>query len=119
VIEEFGFGSRHGQEIIIFSIATRPALGPTKPHIQWVPGPLFPEAKEKGRDAHQSTTSSAQFKNTYSYTFTPPYVLMQSSLINKAQGKLLLLLLLLLLYKLPYFTFSVSFLFIVSSTFSC
>jgi hypothetical protein len=33
---EPGFDSQHGKETFLFSTASRPALGPTQPHIQWV-----------------------------------------------------------------------------------
>jgi hypothetical protein len=33
-----GFYSWQGQEIFLFSTASRPALGPTQSRIQWVPG---------------------------------------------------------------------------------
>jgi hypothetical protein len=38
--EELGFGSRQGARF--FSIASRPALGPTEPPIQWVLGAVSP-----------------------------------------------------------------------------
>jgi hypothetical protein len=34
--EVSGFGSQQRQEIFLFSITFRPALGPTQPPIQWV-----------------------------------------------------------------------------------
>jgi len=36
-----GLESRHGLGIFLFTIASRPALGPTQPPIQWLPG-AFP-----------------------------------------------------------------------------
>jgi hypothetical protein len=35
----------------IFSMSSRPALWPTQPSIQWVPGPLSPMVKRLGREA--------------------------------------------------------------------
>jgi hypothetical protein len=36
-----GFNSRQGQEIFLFSTASRPALGPIQPPTQWAPLPFF------------------------------------------------------------------------------
>jgi hypothetical protein len=40
-----GFNSRQGQEILLISVVFRPALGPTQPPIQWVPGAVSPGVK--------------------------------------------------------------------------
>jgi hypothetical protein len=42
-----------------FSIASRPALGPTKPPIQRVPGALSPGVKRQGREVDYSTLANA------------------------------------------------------------
>jgi len=42
-------------------------MRPTQPSIQWVPG-----VKRQGREAHFSLPSSAEFKNVWIYTSTPP-----------------------------------------------
>jgi hypothetical protein len=34
-----------------FSVSSTPALGPTQPPIQWVPGALFPGVKRSGFEA--------------------------------------------------------------------
>jgi hypothetical protein len=39
------FDSRQGQEIFLYSTMFRPALGPTQPPIQWLPGFLSPGVK--------------------------------------------------------------------------
>jgi hypothetical protein len=66
-----GFDTRQGLGIFL-ATACRPALGPTQPPIQWVPGVLFPGIKWPGREADHSPSSSAEVKNVWSYTTTPP-----------------------------------------------
>jgi hypothetical protein len=39
------FESQQGLGILLFTTASRPALGPTQIHIQWVPGAFFPGGK--------------------------------------------------------------------------
>jgi hypothetical protein len=53
-------------------IASRPALGPTQPPIQWVPGALSLGIKWPGREADHSPQSNAEVKNAWSYTSAPP-----------------------------------------------
>ena len=53
-----GIESRSGQD---FPHPSRPALGPTQPSIQWVPG-LSPEIKRPGRDVDHWPPSSAEVK---------------------------------------------------------
>jgi hypothetical protein len=66
------FDSQQGQEILLYSTASRPALGLTQP-IPWVLGVLSSEAKRPGREADHSPPSTAEIK-MWSDTFTPPYV---------------------------------------------
>jgi hypothetical protein len=40
-----GFDSRRGQRIFPLASVSRPALGPTQPPVQWVPGVLSPGVK--------------------------------------------------------------------------
>jgi hypothetical protein len=53
----------------IFSTSFRPALGPTQSPIQWVP-----RVKRPGRDGDYSPTVSAEVKNTWIYTSSPPCI---------------------------------------------
>jgi hypothetical protein len=62
-----GFDSRQGQGFFLFA-TSRPALGPTQPPIQGVPGSKRPES-----EADHSPLSSAEVKKARSYTFTLPY----------------------------------------------
>jgi hypothetical protein len=56
----------------------RPALGPSQPLIQGVPG-----VKRPGRVADSSPPSSAGVQNAWSYPSTPPYVIMAWYLIRQ------------------------------------
>jgi hypothetical protein len=53
------------------STASRTALGPTKPPIQWVPRALSLGVKRLGREADHSPPSSSRSKTEWSYTSTP------------------------------------------------
>jgi len=64
-----------GLEIFQFATASRPALRPTHPPIQWV-RLLFPGVKRPEREADHSPPSSTKVKNAWSYTSTHPYVCM-------------------------------------------
>jgi hypothetical protein len=72
----WGFESRQGLGIFLFTTASRQALGPTQPPIQWVPGALSLGVKRPGREADHSPPSSAEVKNAWSYTSTPQYAFM-------------------------------------------
>jgi len=68
-----GAGIAHlGLGIFLFTTASRPALDPTQPVIQRVPGVLSPAVKRSGREADHSPPSSAEVKNAWSYNYTPP-----------------------------------------------
>jgi hypothetical protein len=67
-----GFDSWRGLGIFLFSTVSRTDLGPTQPPIQWVPQALFLGIKRPGREADHSPPSSADVKNAWSYTSTPP-----------------------------------------------
>jgi hypothetical protein len=52
-----------GLGIFLFTTASRTALGPTQPPIQWVPGAISLGVKRPGREADHSPSSSAEVKN--------------------------------------------------------
>jgi hypothetical protein len=81
-LDDRGFESRHVVRISLFTTASRTSLGPTQPPIQWVPGALSLGVKRQEREADHSPPSSAEVKNAWSYTSTPPYVFMTWCLIK-------------------------------------
>jgi len=54
--------SQRGLGIFSFTTASRPALRPTQPSIQWVPGALSMGVKRPVREANHSPPSSAELK---------------------------------------------------------
>jgi hypothetical protein len=50
-LEDLEFESRQRLGIFLFTTASRTALGPTQPPIQWVPGVLSVGVKRPGREA--------------------------------------------------------------------
>jgi len=63
------------KDFFLFATASRPALGPTQPPIQWVPGSLSPGVRRPGRAADHLPPSSVEVNNMWSYTYTRPYIL--------------------------------------------
>jgi hypothetical protein len=56
----------------LFPTASRAALGPTHPPLQWVVGALSLGVKRPGREADHHLHQVPRSKNTWSYTSTPP-----------------------------------------------
>jgi hypothetical protein len=82
MIGVIGFDSRRGLRIFLFTTASRTALEPTQPPIQWVPGTLSLGIKRPGREADHSPPSSAEVKNAWSYTSTLQYVFIAWCLVK-------------------------------------
>jgi hypothetical protein len=61
---------------------SRPVLGPTQPPIQWVFRAPSPGIKQQKREADHSPPTSAEVKNMWIYTSTPPYVFVAWCLIS-------------------------------------
>jgi hypothetical protein len=76
MIGVLGFDSRRGLGIFLFTTASRTALGLAQPPIQWVTEALSLGVKRPGREADHSPPSSAEVKNTWSYTSLLQYVFM-------------------------------------------
>jgi hypothetical protein len=81
-VDDLGFDSWRGLGIILFTTASRTALGPTQPSIQWVRGTVSLGVKRPGREADHSPPSSAEVKKARSYTSTPQYVFMAWCLVK-------------------------------------
>jgi hypothetical protein len=62
MIGVLGFVSRQWQKIFLFATASKMALEPTQPPIQWVPEALSLGIKWPDREADYSPPSSAEFK---------------------------------------------------------
>jgi hypothetical protein len=63
--------NQQGIGIFLFTTASRPALEPTQPPIQWVPGALSLGVKRPVREVQHSPPS-----NAWKYTSTPQYAFM-------------------------------------------
>jgi hypothetical protein len=77
-----GLDPRQWHGIFLFATASRPALGSTQLPIQWVSWALSQGIKWPGREADHSSPSSAEVKNAWIYTLTPPYTFMSLYLIK-------------------------------------
>jgi hypothetical protein len=76
------FDSRRGLESFLFTTASRTALEPTQPPIQWLLRTLSLWVKRPGREADHSPPSSVEVKNAWSYTSAPQYVFMALCLVK-------------------------------------
>jgi hypothetical protein len=83
--DDRGFDSRQELRIFLYATASRPALGPTQPPIQWVPETLSLGVKRPWREANHSHPSSAEVKNTWSYTSSHQFAFMAWCSVKKAQ----------------------------------
>jgi hypothetical protein len=81
-LDDRWFESRQGLEISLFTTASTSALGHTQPPIQWVPVALSMGVNWPGREADHSPPSSADVKNAFIYTYTPPIRLIGVVLIE-------------------------------------
>jgi hypothetical protein len=70
-LDDRGFESLQGLGIFFFTTAPIPALGPTHPPIQLVPGDLSLGVKLLGCETAHSESSAEV--NSWSYTFTSQY----------------------------------------------
>jgi hypothetical protein len=55
-------GSIPSKGNFLFSIMSRPALGPANPPVQWVPGDVSTGVKRQGREADHSLSSGVEVK---------------------------------------------------------
>jgi hypothetical protein len=58
--------------MFVFATASRPALGPTQPPVQWIPEVLSLEVKRPAIEAGYSLPSSTKVKNAWSCISIPP-----------------------------------------------
>jgi hypothetical protein len=66
---EFEF--RWGKNFL-FSTASRPAVGPTQPPIQWLPGALSTGIKRPGREADHSPPATTEVKKNVDINIHSP-----------------------------------------------
>jgi hypothetical protein len=59
-LDDRGFESREGLRLFLFTIVSRPALGPTQPSVQWVPAALSQGVKRPQSEADHSPPCGAE-----------------------------------------------------------
>jgi hypothetical protein len=62
-----------GSRFFLFSMSSRPALGPTQATYPMDTGGFFPGVKRPGREDHHSPPTSAEVIKMWIYTSTLPY----------------------------------------------
>jgi hypothetical protein len=87
--EVLEFDSWEGQKVSLFSTASRSVLGFTQHAIHSVTGALYPKVKQLECEADHTFTSNDKVKNTRSYKFTPPMLLMSWYLIKHRRNFIL------------------------------
>jgi hypothetical protein len=77
------FDSPQAQGIFPFSTASRTALTPTEPPIQWAPVIISPGIKRRVREVDHSSPSSVEFKNGGATpSLSPPSSWLGASLVR-------------------------------------
>jgi hypothetical protein len=71
---------------LVFSTMSRQPLGSTQPHIQCMQGTFSPNVKWLGCEANHSPPSTADIKNAWIYSPTPPHTFKVWCLINQEKG---------------------------------
>jgi hypothetical protein len=90
-LDDRGFESRQGMGIFLFTTASRLALGPTQPPIQWVSGALSPGVKRSRCEIDHSPPSSSEVKECVElYLHSPNTPSWRGAQLKKAQGQLYL-----------------------------
>jgi hypothetical protein len=97
MIGVIGFDSRLGLGIFLFTTASRTALEPTQPPIQWVPGALSLRVKWPRSQADHTPPSSAEVKECVEI-YLHSLIRLHGVVKKKSQGQLYLYLHFTLLY---------------------
>jgi hypothetical protein len=69
--KESGYDSQYGQDIFLFSMMSKPVLGPTQPLKQWTVADVSLKVKQQEREADHSPPSSGNVKNGGAITSFP------------------------------------------------